>query len=107
MPTIKKDDFILLTSDGYPTDEVLDYIRRYDFSKSSVEDLLVLIKDIWWMPEWGVVRKGRKSELHTGGWSGNEDLVHALEGNFLFWSLCWRKSLAGGHFYFSIPKSLK
>ena len=40
-------------------------------------------------------------ELHTGGWSGNEDLIRALQKSY-FWSF-WRISKVGGHYYFKIP----
>lgn len=40
-------------------------------------------------------------ELHTGGWSGNEDIIQALQNNKLFW-VNWEMSRVGGHYYFKI-----
>jgi len=46
-----------------------------------------------------------KLELHTGGWSGNEDIIEALKKSY-FWIFYWEKSVKGGHYYFTIS-SLK
>jgi len=98
--------------DPYPTDRELAIIRRWDTIKYRIPDLLEYIKSVWWMPDWGFkLYKGRdhlfrkacmKLELHTGGWSGNEEVIEALKRNFLFWSMHWRKHIAGGHFWFEI-----
>ena len=45
-------------------------------------------------------------ELHTGGWSGNEDIIDKLSDT-LFWMICWESTRRGGHYYFEIPKYLQ
>lgn len=40
----------------------------------------------------------------TGGWSGNEDLIRAMEQNWMIWSLTWVQSRRGGHYIFEDPK---
>jgi hypothetical protein len=52
-----------------------------------------------------VRRRGRRWSISTGGWSGNESLIEALQRNHIFWSLCWMKSERGGHFVFEVPKA--
>ena len=96
--------------DGYPTEEELKTIREWDFEKTSAIDLIEYIRNMWWQSEWGVKwgfkLKGKKVitlELHTGGWSGNEDIVNALSQS-MFWHLYWEKSCRGGHHYFTIKK---
>jgi hypothetical protein len=76
----------------------LRFDMNMDFDK-----VLERLRAKWWMPEWGFIRKGGRVELHTGGWSGNEALIHKLQRS-LFWSMCWEKSVRGGHYYFRIPK---
>ena len=95
-------------SKDYPTDEELDKVTNYDF-KEGYEGLVEFVRSIWWLPDWGFVLKGKhvkRLELHTGGWSGNEDIMSALKGNWMFWSCTWQKTLRGGHFYFKIPKAM-
>ena len=41
-------------------------------------------------------------ELHTGGWSGNEDIIDAMQRNIYFWTRFWLKTERGGHYYFRI-----
>jgi hypothetical protein len=96
--------------EGYPTDECLEFIRTYKPSEfmpliKFVEEYL---QEAWWMPERQFVlhRKYagvRKLELHTGGWSGNEDIIRTLQENRILWVMMryymWK---AGGHYYFRI-----
>lgn len=101
----------LLDLEGYPTDEWLNFIRNYKPDESLpllyfVENVLV---DGWWMPERGFklhkkYRGKRKLELHTGGWSGNEDTIAAIKCNtwlthFQMRYVMWK---AGGHHYFEL-----
>ena len=91
--------------DEYPTDEELRTIREWDVLKNPVSDLLGYVRDIWWTSEMGYKLSGKKVlklELHTLGWSGNEQIISALQGNFMFWGMFWERSCRGGHYYFRI-----
>ncbi len=100
--------------DGYPHNFELERIKGWDLKKDGVEGLLDLVEGCWWMADEGFVkRNGRtysfrkpciKLELHSLGWSGNEDIIRALQENEFFWILYWVKSERGGHFYFEVPK---
>ena len=93
----------------YPTESQLKVIRNwYKRDSQPVIDLIDFIGALWWMPDWGFKLTGKRVlrlELHTGGWSGNEDIINELH-NTMFWMLYWRKSIRGGHYYFKI-KPLK
>ncbi len=101
--------------EGYPHNFELERIRGWDLKKDGVEGLLDLIEECWHWPEFGFVKKSGfthflkkkcwKVECHTGGWSGNEDIIRALQEIDMFWLFYWVKSERGGHFYFEIPKS--
>ena len=39
-------------------------------------------------------------ELHTAGWSENEEIISALMKNYVFWMMYWVMSKRGGHFWF-------
>lgn len=95
--------------DGYPTDNELAIIRTWDILEDGIDSLLEHLKDIWWMANWGFKLTGkriRRLELHTGGWSGNEDIIAVLRETAL-WYLYWQKSIRGGHYYFRIEKLKK
>ena len=89
----------------YPTEKELDIIINWKPDKWDFMSFMDFIKSVWWMADWGFKRKGRIFWLSTGGWSGNEDIVYAMENNKnMFWSVCWQSSKRGGHYKFHIPK---
>ena len=83
----------------YPTDEELERIEKWDAFKDPM-GLVEYVKSLWWVPDWGFkLYRGRsrlfgwrcwKLQLHTGGWSGNEDIIGSLHRNFTFWQ-SWQK----------------
>lgn len=64
-----------------------------------IDRLIELLQEIWYYED-HIVKKGRCLELHTGGWSGNEEIVGILQD-----SMYWRKSERGGHYCFDLPES--
>ncbi len=97
-------------SDGYPTEETLQFIKKYQ-DIHNLRFLAEFIVKAWYWPDYA--KWDDKSEvfpstleLHTGGWSGNEILISALqESESLFWTFYWQKSERGGHYYFEIPRT--
>lgn len=93
-----------LDKDGYPDDASLAEIKAYDLVTRPLSGLIGLVHDNWQYadgPNWqGFMFHGRTLWLHTGGWSGNESVIEALSGNFIFWSLYWDLSRKGGHYRF-------
>lgn len=84
----------------YPKETELETIRTWyatDFT-----GLMDYICHIWWMATWGfkIDRDTGIYHLSTGGWSGNEDIIRAMQDNFLWWSLHWVQSRRGGHYQF-------
>ena len=105
-PTINFD------SDGYPTDESCESIAKAEVkSYADCEALLQVVQAAWTYPDrFGnhtavdcLQRPIREWSVSTGGWSGNESLVFALQQNAFFWALCWHQSTRGGHYLFHIP----
>jgi len=84
----------------YPSKRQLKAIKEFDLLERPVHELIDCIEEIWHNSDWGFKREKHTLELHTGGWSGNEDTISALQRNFMFWSLYWGKSERGGHYYF-------
>lgn len=87
----------------YPTDEELEKITKWDWRDK--KGLFDFIESIWWSPEWGFVRlRNDQIQLHTGGWSGNEEIIQALGDNDMMWRLSWHMSIRGGHFLFDVKE---
>lgn len=104
-------------NDGYPTEEELKAFKKWRINKDNIQtfrahDVVDYLNLIWWYPERQMeVREGRerfrhkkvmKLWLHTGGWSGNEDIIGELQQTW-FWVLYWTESHRGGHYYFEVP----
>ena len=99
----------------YPTDEALEFIKDYELGKQGPGGMLAHLKSLWhWSDMFCTTQEviaqsdGKTMlktylELHTGGWSGNEDIITALEGT-VFWLMYWEKSQRGGHYFFEIPE---
>lgn len=91
--------------DGYPTEKELRRIREWNLTKENVHGFLRYIEECWWNAEWGFCLTGKRVltlDLHTGGWSGNEEIIEVLQSSH-FWLLYWRNSRRGGHYTFKIP----
>lgn len=103
-----------LDEDGYPTDEALDLIENWSMMDS--KGLFEFIKSIWWAPDYGWCEKDEPHEwkentvvhryyISTGGWSGNESIIRAMENNkHFFWTLNWVQSRRGGHYIFELKE---
>lgn len=92
----------------YPTEQTLKAIKNFDLMKKQdkILELIELIRENWKYADDGYFKlKGKKIkrlELHTAGFSDNEDIINALQKNDLFFMLFWEKSVRGGHYYFKI-----
>ena len=112
---LKQYDSDFFDEDGYPLDGVLQAIRDWDM-KNDFHNLMGFVQEVW---HWGENQYSQKDivdtlgrpcteyELHTGGWSGNESIIDALQDNLIFWMMCWWMSRAGGHYWFRIRKEGK
>ena len=109
-----------LDDDGYPTEEFLKEVREWKFETN--EDLLKwfqFIHPIWYNnePPWWEERVQphdifpdrydvRCFDISTSGWSGNEEIIRAMQANEWCWHFAWVQSRRGGHYIFEvkIPK---
>ena len=96
----------MLDEDGYPTEETLEEIRNWKFKDlEEFKDLFDFIKPIWKYSDceyWDEV--DGLYDISTGGWSGNEEIIGAMQKNYIFWWTCWELSMRGGHFKFKLRK---
>ena len=104
-----------LLNEGYPTSEALDYIRNWSiiwgrdgnvtktgeyFGKGKHEELIEYIRSIWAYNDTIVYEDGLL-EIHTVGWSGNEDIIEELRKTDL-WLIKFRCHQTGGHYFFQL-----
>jgi hypothetical protein len=95
--------------DGYPTKAELKFLEQNGRlcvnSQEAVEKYIDFIEGIWKYSEsmfhFREYHGDIIIEMHSGGWSGNEEIIGALQRTF-FWFLFWEKSTRGGHHYFKI-----
>ena len=90
---------------GYPEECELAKISAWQVKQDDMKAFLDYLESKWHWPDSGFKLTGKKVlrlELHTGGWSGNEEVIDALEKNWIFWTLSWMSSHRGGHYYFRI-----
>lgn len=101
----------LLDDHGYPTEAAQEIIRLWHWSDP--RGWFVFINDLWefrlsaWSEgtqpserdknEWVYLYK-----ISTGGWSGNESLIRAMQSNDMLWHTSWVQSRRGGHYIFEI-----
>jgi len=90
-------DLLSFDVDGYPTDECLDSIRHYE---GKWQELMENIAPAFHGYGRCEQRDDGVWEVATGGWSGNESIISALQDNYIFWAICWRLSKRGGYFEF-------
>lgn len=96
----------------YPTEEQLKQIEEWHYK--DFKNLALFIQSIWnWGEEYARLSEPKKDtfgneyqmfELITGGWSGNEDILHALHKNHMFRMMCWEASFRGGHHIYHIKQ---
>ena len=84
----------------YPTKQELRTIR--DWPLTDPAGIVEYVESIW-NHDYGLFRlKNLKLELHTGGWSGNEEIIDAIQRHPTFWMYFWQKTERGGHYYFDL-----
>lgn len=95
-----------MDKNGYPDKSELKTIREWDWH--DFVGLMGYIEDVLKYAGYGYFYRGRKYyRLSTGGWSGNESIIAALQENVMFWNCYWESSKRGGHYVFQVPKALK
>jgi hypothetical protein len=98
-----------MAPNGYPDDNELEKISAWGVSDP--HGWLQYCQSLW---HWGdsmyrfkVDGKGEETfEFLTGGWSGNESIIGAMEQNAVLWGLTWELSQRGGRHVFKFdPKT--
>lgn len=91
----------------YPSESILNVIKNFNIDTSPVKELISIMEGEWEFADVGYfnLRKTKKKvylQLHTCGWSGNEDLMEAFK-KVRWIGFFWLKSERGGHFWYEFP----
>lgn len=96
-----------LDPQGYPTEESLETIRTWVPNKTGThQEFRDYCGQLWHWPEmWDRERDTDSMDQEifsvvTGGWSGNESIIEAIQENTIMWTLLWYQSTRGGHYLF-------
>ena len=93
---------------GYPTQESLEKLEQIlngNDIRKAIKAFYSALKENYYPDCCGsteVEVRGKIEkvwEYHTGGWSGNEDIIRVLKNSWV-WSLTFERYDAGGHYYF-------
>lgn len=84
-----------MDDDGYPTQDTLDRLASWD--PADFEGLARFLVDLWIYDD-AIELEGDGLRLSTGGWSGHEDVLGAV--NRKWWFFHWQSSERGGHHVF-------
>jgi hypothetical protein len=85
----------VMDSDGYPTEAEL--LRVTEWSDVDAMAWLAYVKTLWHWPDWGWREEDDRIFASTGGWSGNEAVIEAMQRNFL-WGVVLESYRRGGHY---------
>lgn len=97
----------MLDADGYPTHTALEMVEAWSWE--DWEGWFRFISTLWYFKDWGWNEVNQPDSqgdlvkrfyLSTAGWSGNEDIVRAMEKNVMLWANHWVESRRGGHHIF-------
>lgn len=91
----------ILGDNGYPHEIELQRIRTWPMD--DFRALMEYVRLRWKYADMGGWRqRGDRFRLATGGWSGNESLIGALESNWGFRALCGLSWHRGGLYFFDV-----
>ena len=90
-----------MDANAYPDD--LESARIQAWPAEDFRGLMKFVHSLWTYREWGWAQGLEdRYQLSTGGWSGNESIIGALQLNTMFWLQCWVSSRRGGHYEFEV-----
>ena len=91
----------LLDNEGYPTEYTLEKIKNWEIrGDHDFLEIMEFIKSVWHYPPY-VTKEGNVYILVTLGWSGNEDIIGAMEQNLRLHAFYWYSSQRGGKYIYA------
>jgi hypothetical protein len=98
-----------MDANNYPTEKELAKVKEWDVVKDR-DGLITYLLGLWHWDKYAKYYETKDGhtilELHTGGWSGNEEILDALRSNVVFWLMYFWIHKSGGHYYFNITRRI-
>jgi hypothetical protein len=92
-------------SGDYPTEDELECLRKWDFSDMrGWFDFAKKVGNYWPSDLFWTEHPAGTFHISTAGWSGNEDIIGAMQENFICWTQTWQSHRRGGHYLFELPE---
>ena len=87
---------------GYPTDWTLRTIEKWDMHRQDSRESWLgfchsAFNETYGSWEQKNTRDSTALHVSTGGWSGNESVIYAMQTT-LHWAIGWQSSVRGGHY---------
>lgn len=89
---------------GYPLEQELKIIQTTVVGSHNFHAFMETVRKSWNWDKDYFICNGDTYELHTCGWSGNEEVIAALQKNVMFWLMYWKRTTTGGHYIFSADR---
>ncbi len=89
-------------ADGYPSDETIKSIEKWPVE--DFKNCLNFAEKVYHKGYGVWDRQNGYIKIATGGWSGNEDIVHALNKQ-LYWNVLFIACTSGGTWYIKDPEN--
>lgn len=90
-------------ADGYPAEETMLAIKNWDFK--NILGWLQYVREAWDHTHGKIWEENGLLKMATGGWSGNEEIVSAMQENLALWGLLWESSHRGGLDVFNVSNA--
>lgn len=89
------------SNEDYPSHSELDKITAW--KPGDYAELIAYIEP--YVNKYGRLTRleNGRVEIATGGWSGCEEIMSALQDNHIFWAVCWHSSHRDGIAIFKLP----
>lgn len=94
--------------EGYPTEKFLEWLARTKQHGPAMElareyvDTYTCGSVTEFTDDEALMGPKKRVAISTGGWSGCEDVIEALESNRWWWLCHWYSSRVGGHYVFEL-----
>ena len=97
-----------MSSNRYPHEADLEKLAKtqHTFEVAPLRAWFEFARSLWeYLPEyWPESEPGAVFvKVSTGGWSGNEDIIAAMQKNYIFWGRIFFCMRRGGHYTFVAP----
>lgn len=100
------DEIIESIGPTYPTEYFLVCLREDEefWKPENIDEFIDILRIVWWFPERHLIYNPaeRSLTLFTGGWSGNEGIIEALQ-HTMFWMLYQKPGRTVGDYTFVFP----